>query len=144
MSRNHEKLQTFHLADELAIRVYRETINFPASERHGLQSQIRRAAVSVPTNIVEGCARRSENDYLRFLDIALSSANETDYLLDLCFRLSIFTDDGYQRCKKCSRSDGSIASKIARFVRFILGPEPGARSPGPEPGARVHRRISHP
>lgn len=112
MSRNHEKLQTFHLADELAIRVYRETINFPASERHGLQSQIRRAAVSVPTNIVEGCARRSENDYLRFLDIALSSANETDYLLDLCFRLSILTDDGYQRCKKCSRSTVRSLQKL--------------------------------
>jgi four helix bundle protein len=58
--------------------------------------------VSVPTNIVEGCARRSESDYLRFLDIALSSANETDYIVDLCFRLSMLTDESHDRCKKCS------------------------------------------
>jgi four helix bundle protein len=102
MSRDHKKLETFHLADALAICIYRETVNFPPPERYGLQSQIRRAAVSVPTNIVEGCARRSESDYLRFLDIALSSANEADYLVDLCFRLSMLTDEGHWRCKKHS------------------------------------------
>ena len=102
MSRDHKKLETFHLADALALCIYRETANFPTSERYGLQSQIRRAAVSVSTNIVEGCARRSESDYLRFLDIALSSANETDYLVDLCFRLSMLTEDAHQGCKKCS------------------------------------------
>ena len=88
MSRDHKKLNTFHLADTLALCVYRETANFPPGERYGLQSQLRRAAVSIPTNIVEGSARRSEGDYRRLLEIALSSACETDYLIDLCQRLS--------------------------------------------------------
>ena len=118
MSRDHKKLDTFHLADALAVCIYHETASFPPNERYGLQSQIRRAAVSVPTNIVEGSARRSENDYVRFLEIALSSACEADYLVDLCFRLSILTESAHQRCKECSgatvRSLQKLLNSLAR------------------------------
>lgn len=87
MSRDHRKLEAFSLADSLAMAVYRETTRFPLRERYGLQSQLRRAAVSTATNIVEGSARSSEADYLRFLDIAFSSACEAAYLSDLSARL---------------------------------------------------------
>jgi four helix bundle protein len=112
VSRDHKKLNTFHLADALAICVYRETANFPPGERYGLQSQLRRAAVSIPTNIVEGSARRSEGDYVRFLGIALSSACEADYLIDLCQRLSILPSEGHKRCKKCSISTVRSLQKL--------------------------------
>jgi four helix bundle protein len=65
------------------------TADFPKSETYGLRSQLRRAAGAIPTNIVEGWARESSGDYLRFLDIALGSAREAVYLVGLARRLSM-------------------------------------------------------
>src|SRR5688500_9802464 len=92
MARDHRKLDAFHLADELALATYQLTAHFPDSERYGIRSQMRRAGVSIPANIVEGCARESENDYLRFLDIALGSTRELPYLVSLSRRLTFLTE----------------------------------------------------
>jgi four helix bundle protein len=102
MSRDHSRLEAFRLADQLVPVVYAETVAFPPQERYGLQGQLRRAAVSIPTNIVEGCARRSLADYIRFLEIALSSACEADYLIELCGRLHLMTEGQEQRCRNLS------------------------------------------
>ena len=85
--RDHTKLRAFELADEVAVLVYRVTTEFPREELYGLTSQIRRAAVSVPSNIVEGCARDSQVDYLRFLYLAFGSLRELHYQLSLSKRL---------------------------------------------------------
>ena len=74
--RDHTKLRAFELADEVAVLIYRATRGFPKEEIYGLTSQMRRAAVSVPSNIVEGCARESQAEYLRFLEIAFGSAGD--------------------------------------------------------------------
>jgi four helix bundle protein len=85
--RDHTRLKAFEIVDELAISVYDITRNFPKSETYGLTSQMRRAAVSVPSNIVEGCARESQIEYLRFLEIAFGSLRELDYQFSLAKRL---------------------------------------------------------
>ena len=85
--RDHTKLRAFELADELALLVYQVTAGFPKEELYGLTSQMRRAVVSVPSNIVEGCARNSQLDYLRFLTIAFGSLRELHYQLGLSKRL---------------------------------------------------------
>ncbi|MCH9007730.1 four helix bundle protein, partial [candidate division KSB1 bacterium] len=63
----------FELADELALIIYQATKAFPIEEMYGLTSQMRRAAVSVPSNILEGCAREIQVEYLRFFEIAFGS-----------------------------------------------------------------------
>jgi four helix bundle protein len=89
MARDHTKLRFFPIADELTLRVYRITESLPTAERYGLQSQLRRAAVSAVTNIVEGACRNTDKAYCRFLEIALGSASEVRYLLSLCGRLRL-------------------------------------------------------
>ena len=75
------------LADEIAVGIYKITGSFPKEEMYGITSQMRRAAVSVVSNIVEGCARESQNEYRRFLEMAFGSLRELEYQFDLSTRL---------------------------------------------------------
>ena len=74
-------LKVWQRSHALVLEVYRRTASFPDGERFGLISQLRRAAVSVPTNIAEGSKRQRSQDYARFLNIAEGSLAEVEYLL---------------------------------------------------------------
>jgi four helix bundle protein len=111
MSRDPRQLKVFIMADALVLDVYAVTRQMPIEERFALQSQIRRAAVSVPTNIVEGCARRSQRDYLKFLDIALSSASEARYLVSVATRLQFIETDAANR----------LSGAFSEVIRYLQG-----------------------
>ena len=89
MSRDYRKLRVFVLADRLVLETYRISAGFPASERYGLQAQIRRAAISAAANIVEGSARQGTREWLNFLNIAAGSAIEAYYLAHVAGRLGL-------------------------------------------------------
>ena len=110
--RDHTKLRAFELADALALMVYRSTISFPGEEQFGLTSQMRRAAVSIASNIVEGCARTTQRDYLRFLDMAYGSAREVEYQASLAHRLNYLNAKAYtslrDHCAETSKVLGAL------------------------------------
>ena len=89
------QLQVWQRGHKLALSVYHASKSFPADERFGITSQIRRAAVSIPTNLAEGCGRESDAELARFLQMALGSASEVEYLLLLANELNYLATDDY-------------------------------------------------
>ena len=92
-----KNLEVWKKADELAFEVYGATKTFPKEEIYGLTSQIRRSALSIPTNIVEGYSRRSDKELARFVSISLGSLAEIKYLLYFSGRLGYFKKDELDR-----------------------------------------------
>jgi len=96
------------MADPLIDDIYRASAQFPAAERYGLQSQLRRAAVSAASNIVEACARRTTGEYVNLLSVAAGSASEARYLVEVSQRLGFL-------------SDTSQSSLIDRYTELLKG-----------------------
>ena len=129
MSQDPGRLEAFVLADALVVDVYRMTKSFPSEERFGLESQIRRGAVSVAANLVEGSARRSQRDYLHFVGISIGSASEVRYLLDLSVRLAFVSpQDGANLRDRYSRVIRALQALVSSLSR---SPRPEARGPQP-------------
>ena len=89
----YEKLLAWQRARELVLAVYRSTAGWPADERFGLTSQLRRAAVSVSANIAEGSAKQGPREFRRFVDIAMGSLAEIGCLLTLARDLELLGED---------------------------------------------------
>ncbi len=115
--RDPSKLRAFQLADELAVAVYRATKHFPRDEQFGLTSQMRRAAVSAASNIVEGCARSSQADYVHFLGTAYGSASELLYQLSLASRLGYWQDVEYAALKEACAETCRVLNGLIRSLR---------------------------
>ena len=95
--RDFHELKVWGKAHRLVVSIYEVTQHFPSEERFGLTRQIRRAAVSIPSNIAEGCGRNTEPEMARFLDIAIGSASELDYQMLLARDLRYLDEDNYKK-----------------------------------------------
>ena len=89
--RSYKDLMVWQRSMDLVESIYRITDKLPAKEQWGLVSQMRRAAVSVPSNIAEGYGRQSSGNYIQFLSISRGSLLELETQLELCIRLQYFT-----------------------------------------------------
>ena len=119
--RDHSKLMAFRLADQLAYTVYRHTSGMPPEEKFGLTLQMRKAAVSVASNIVEGCARHSESDYLRFLDMAYGSVRELEYQISLAVRLGYLDDEEQKALVPLAAETSKVLGGLIRALRRKRG-----------------------
>jgi four helix bundle protein len=86
----YKKLIVWQKGDELTYQIYMETKKFTREEMYGVTSQLRRAALSIPTNLVEGTGRQGKKELKQFANIALGSVAEAEYLLDFSLRLGYF------------------------------------------------------
>jgi len=118
--RDYKKIIAYQLADELALSVYSITKKFPKDELYGLTSQIRRASVSIPANIVEGARRASKKEYLQFLYISQSSLSEVEYYIHLAYKLNYIDDAEYNKLNdQCSKTFSKLYGLIESVRKEI-------------------------
>ena len=123
--RSYRDLQVWHKAMDLVESCYRATTSFPTTERYGLVSQMRRAAVSVASNIAEGHAR-SRGDFVRFLYVSAGSLTELETQVELSVRLQLmpteYASQLLRACDEVGRMVGGLRRRIQ--ARRSLGPRP--------------------
>jgi four helix bundle protein len=91
----HRNLVAWQKGMDLVVEVYKLTQNFPGREIYGLSAQLRRAAISVPSNLAEGAANRTQSQFSQYLANALGSLNEIDTQLEIAFRLGYIQENEY-------------------------------------------------
>ena len=110
-------LKVWEKAHHLAVSVYRATSNFSSEEKYGLTSQLRRSAVSIPSNIAEGCGRSGDRELARFLQIAMGSASELEYQLLLCRDLGLLQSSVY---KELEKSTIEVKRMLTSLIRKLM------------------------
>lgn len=113
----HKKLEVWKLAIGFVIGIYRTTDHFPKTETYNLTNQLRRAAVSIASNIAEGASRSSVNERRRFFEIARSSAVEIDTQIEIALQLGFCSRDAITELDKRLNSLFAMLSQLIRNTR---------------------------
>ena len=121
MARDYTKIVAWQRAHQLTLRIYKVTKGFPPEERFGLTSQVRRAGYSVPSNIVEGSARGTKKEYLRFLYISLASLKEAEYFLLLSHDLGYLNKPDYEELTELVNSTFAPLHGLMKSVKKEIG-----------------------
>ena len=128
MARDHRRLRVFHEAHQLILAIYQETRNFPRDEWFGIRAQVRRAAVSIASNMVEGSARRGAAEYGNFLNLSRGSAAEVAYLVRLALELGYLSATAGQLLQRqCDQLIPQLESLIQK-VDVLRKAERGGRN----------------
>ena len=127
--KDFKELKVWHKAHGLALAIYKATKDFPREELYGLTSQMRRAAVSISANIAEGCGRRSDGEFVRFLQIARGSASEVECHLLLARDLKFLNDSTYQDL------DGKLTEVQRMLTSLVISVEEKMKSTAERPKA---------
>lgn len=115
--RPHEKLDVWKKAVAIVTTLYDITKTFPADERFGLTSQIRRAGVSIPANIAEGAGRESDKEFCRFLSIAQGSASELETELLIAKNLGYLSSEDFELIFEEINVVGRMIGGLSKAVR---------------------------
>ena len=116
--KDFRNLQVWRKAHDLTLSLYHATRRFPREEMYGLTSQIRRCSASIGANIAEGCGKRGNSEFQRYLQIASGSASELDYHLLLASDLSFLTKPEYEQltCRL-----GELRRMLTALLRKVEG-----------------------
>ena len=113
-------LLVWQKAMRLVTEIYQQTNTFPSDERFGLVSQIRRSAVSIPSNIAEGYGRQSTKDYIRFLQLARGSLYELQTQMEISLNLQYYNQQDFDRINDSSKEIERMMSSLIRKVKETL------------------------
>jgi four helix bundle protein len=116
-TRNYKDLVVWQKSVDLAVVLYAATTHFPAEERYGITDQLRRAGVSISSNIAEGNGRSTTKDYLRFLATSNGSLNEVGSLLAVATRLHFLSDKSVSRLEARCEEIGKMLSSLRATLR---------------------------
>jgi len=114
--KDYRNLVVWQKSHQIVLNIYKVTLQFPPEERYNLISQLRRASTSVPTNIAEGCGKFTERDFAYFLQIALGSTQEVEYLNFLSFELKYINDKDYNRLRLAI---GEVKAMLIALIKKI-------------------------
>ena len=112
----YRRFLAWKVAHLFALEIYRITDDWPANERYEITRQIRRAALSAPTNIAEGAAKRGSREFRRFLDIALGSLAEASYLLEFAHERGLITRQQWEELEQLRNRAGQLTWRLYESV----------------------------
>jgi len=117
MMKTHKELIVWQKSIELVKSVYLHTQSFPNEELYGLTSQMRRCVVSIPSNIAEGCGRRSDKELIQFLYIALGSASELETQLIISKELSFTNNNSFEDLSSLNNEVIKLLSALLKVLK---------------------------
>lgn len=114
---SYKQLKVWELSHQLVLDIYKVTKKFPASEKYGLTSQLRRSISSVPTNIVEGNSKKTSKEYIQFLYTAKASLAEATYQLLLARDLKYLSGSSYSKLNMQATEIGKMLSSLVKYLK---------------------------